>query len=188
MPPPWSTIRFDRNGSCSTSLFFAYPKTTYTLRDHALAAVAAWHYPPSMRVTDSPLAGDAPVSDAKSDLTKSDLRSDRRGDGPTAFPLGPPFPTKVRPSWLLLLCLATLAAALAIDLTLAAESAVGVLYVVALLLASWLPRRRVTLGLALVATVFLAFGYLHSPLSNGLAPTPDMLNRAFFVLLLWLAA
>jgi PAS domain S-box-containing protein len=136
-----------------------------------------------MHVTESPLAGDTPVSNAK-----SDLRSDRQGDRPTAFPLGPAFPLKVRPSWLLLLCLATLAAALAIDLTLAAESAVGVLYVVALLLASWLPSRRVTLGLALVATVFLAFGYLHEPLSQGVAPTAAVLNRAFFVLLLWLAA
>jgi PAS domain S-box-containing protein len=111
-----------------------------------------------------------------------------RGDGSPAFPFGPPFPLKLRPGWLLLFCLATLAAALVIDLTLPAESAVGVLYVVALLLASWLPWRKVTLVLALVATVYLVLGYLHSPASQGLAPTPAMLNRAFFVLLLWLSA
>ncbi len=121
------------------------------------------------------------------------IRRDVEADGSPAFPLGPPFPLKLRPAWLFLICLATVAAALAIDLTFPADHAVGVLYVVAMLLASWLPWRRVTLALALTATAFLVLGYLASPASQGLAltpaiTTPAMLNRAFFVLLLWLAA
>jgi PAS domain S-box-containing protein len=121
------------------------------------------------------------------------IRRDVEADGSPAFPLGPPFPLKLRPAWLFLFCLATVAAALAIDLTVPADHAVGVLYVVAMLLASWLPWRRVTLALALTATAFLVLGYLASPASQGLAlthaiTTPSMLNRAFFVLLLWLAA
>ena len=78
--------------------------------------------------------------------------------------------------------------ALAVDIALPAEFAVGALYVFATLLAFWLPSRGPILALAAVATACAVVGYVASPASPAFGTPETIVNRALAIVVIWCAA
>jgi hypothetical protein len=75
---------------------------------------------------------------------------------------------------------------LVIDLAVPLGVAVGVLYIVPILLSMWTPRKKVTWILATVASVLIVVGYMCSP--PGPSAWQSMCNRALSLLAVWVTA
>lgn len=72
------------------------------------------------------------------------------------------------------------------DLFVSLDVAGGVLYVVAVLVTMWTPKRRLTDLVALLSTVFLFVGYMVGPTTGD--PWVDVVNRILGLLAVWLTA
>ena len=78
--------------------------------------------------------------------------------------------------------------ALAIDVLLAAEYTVGVLYVAVMALGFWISDRRHILGLAVVGSVFLALGHVSSTDGPNMTDIHYVTNRGLAFAVFWLVA
>lgn len=88
--------------------------------------------------------------------------------------------------WLMMLTAGLAAAIFVLDLFAPLGVAVGMLYVVPVLLSSWSPRRQFTLTVAIASMALAVLGFLLSPLSGILWIA--FANRSLALFLIWVTA